>query len=102
MTRYAVALVIEKDQPVGRPMWLAAGVRANVNTDEPAQAATYAKPETAQRWAETLSFTMPSGEVIYRYEAVEAPYACAACGTFVVNDGGVAFQIATTIPHTCP
>lgn len=82
--RYAVAFVVEKDQPVSRPMWVAAGARANVNfgsyrgpsfkvTDQPEQAATYAKRETAERWAENLSCVMADGEVVYKYEAVEAP-----------------------------
>lgn len=82
--RFAVQFVTEKDQPVGRPMWVAKGARANVDfgsyvgpkyqvTDQPGQAETYAKRETAERWAERLSYTLAGGEVLYGFEVVEAP-----------------------------
>lgn len=77
---FAVRFVVENDEPVGRPMWVATGVRMHNYgsyvgpryrvTDSPDQAARFAQRETAQQWADRLSFIV-SDRVIYRYEVEE-------------------------------
>lgn len=76
---FGVKFTVERDQPVGRPLYVAANSRRAVErgyrqikktlTEDPADAKTFAKATTAAEWARELSFTM-GDEVVYHYEVV--------------------------------